>query len=88
MKARTPAPVHLDVTTITRRGQTVVPARVRKELGLGEGTKLRWIAGVDSIVVLPLPEDPIEALAGKYRGEGTLRRLLADRRRERSREAR
>lgn len=83
---RRPAVPRGEVTTITRRGQTVVPARVRRELGLREGSKLRWLAGVTSIVVVPVPEDAIEAVAGKYRGEGLLKRLLAERRRDRTRE--
>lgn len=77
-----------DVTTITRRGQTVVPARLRARLGLREGSKLRWLEGVGALVVLPLPDDPIAAVAGKYRGEGLLGRLLTERRRDRAREAR
>ena len=77
-----------DVTTVTSRGQTVVPARLRERLGIREGSKLRWIQGVGALVVMPVPDDPIEALAGKYRGEGMLKRLLAERRRDRAREAR
>lgn len=77
-----------DVTTLSRRGQTVVPASIRARLGLRKGAKLRWIQGVDYLVVVPIPDDPIEALAGKYRGEKTLKRLLAERRRDRAREAR
>ncbi len=77
-----------DVTTITSRGQTVVPARLRERLGLRKGSKLRWIESAGSLMALPVPKDPIEALAGKYRGEGLLKRLLAERRRDRAREAR
>jgi AbrB family looped-hinge helix DNA binding protein len=77
-----------DVTTITSRGQTVVPARLRERLGLHEGAKLRWIEGVGALVVMPVPDDPIDAVAGKYRGTGLLKRLLAERRRDLAREAR
>jgi AbrB family looped-hinge helix DNA binding protein len=77
-----------DVTTVTSRGQTVVPARLRERLGLHEGSKLRWIEGVGSLVVLPVSDNPIEALAGKYRGSGMLKRLLAERKRDRGRKAR
>lgn len=77
-----------DVTTISRRGQTVVPARLRERLGLREGSRLRWLEGVGALVVVPEPDDPVEELAGRYRGRGALRRLLAERRRERARERR
>ena len=77
---------HDDITTVSSRGQTVVPARLRARLGLHEGSKLRWLAGVGALVVVPVADDPIEAVAGKYRGAGMLKRLLAERRRERARE--
>ncbi len=80
-------PTH-DVTTLTRRGQIVIPARLRARLGLKEGSKLRWLEGVGSLVAYPIPEDPIDAVAGKYRGEGLLDRLLKERRRDRARAAR
>ena len=63
-------------------------APTRERLGLHEGTKLRWIEGVGALVVMPVPDDPIEAVAGKYAGEGMLKRLLAERQRDRDREAR
>lgn len=31
-----------NVTTLTERGQTSLPARLRKDLGLKPGQKLRW----------------------------------------------
>ncbi len=77
-----------DVTTISSRGQTVVPSHLRERLGLHRGAKLRWIEGAGSLIAIPVPPDPIAAVAGKYRGEGLLDRLLAARRHERDREAR
>jgi AbrB family looped-hinge helix DNA binding protein len=82
------SPAPRDVTTITSRGQTVVPAHLRARLGLAEGAKLRWIEGVGALVVMPVPDDPIDAFAGKYRGAGLLKRLLRERRSDRAREAR
>lgn len=79
-----------DVTTITARGQTVVPAKIRARLGLREGSCLAWLASPDGeyIVVTPVPDDPIEAYAGIDRGQRGLERLLEERRRERARDPR
>ena len=54
-----PARSSNDVTTISARGQTVVPARIRAQLGLREGSRLAWLAGPDSIVVTPVPEPEV-----------------------------
>ena len=88
MTKRSPRESSSNITTITSRGQTVVAAQLRRRLGLREGSRLSWIAGVESLVVTPVADDPIGALAGKYRGQGLSRRLLAARRRDRAREAR
>lgn len=75
-------------TTLTRRGQTVVPAAIRRRLGLRNGSKLQWVQGAGYVLVAPVPDDPIEAYAGIDRGKGLLKRLLEERRRDREREAR
>lgn len=73
-------------TVITRRGQTVVPAAVRKRHGLKDGTRLVWLDDGETIRVVPVPDDPIRALRGSGRGQGLLARLLEDRRAEAQRD--
>jgi len=34
--------VKTDVTVVTERGQTSIPAHLRKEMGLGKGKRLMW----------------------------------------------
>ncbi len=73
-------------STITSRGQTVVPAPIRKRFGLGPSTRLEWIVeGDGSIRVVPVDLDPIRAFRGSGHGGGTTR-LLAERRSDRDRE--
>jgi bifunctional DNA-binding transcriptional regulator/antitoxin component of YhaV-PrlF toxin-antitoxin module len=70
-------------TTVTERGQTVVPAKIRRDHGIARHTRLEWIDDGYSIRVVPIPADPIRAAMGITRGLG--RRLLEERKRERTR---
>lgn len=75
-------------STITARGQTVVPAPIRERFGLGPTTCLEWIVDRDgSIRVVPVALDPIEAFRGSGYG-GSTARLLEERRLERDQEER
>ena len=66
-------------STITARGQTVIPAAIRARFGLGPQQRLEWLVEADgSIRVVPVDGDPIAAFRGRGSG-GTVARLLADR---------
>jgi len=71
-------------TTVTERGATVVPAKIRREHGIEPQTRLEWIDDGHTIRVMPVAEDPVRAAKGISRGLG--RRLLAERQRERMRD--
>lgn len=68
-------------STITVRGQTVVPATIRKRFRLGPADRLEWIVDGDRIYVVPVKEDAIAAFRGQG-GGGSTGRLLDERRRE------
>lgn len=72
------------VTTLTSRGQTVIPSEIRSTYGLEEGIKLRWVADKDTIRVIPLLADPIRGLRGALKGSGLHEDFLASRKDERS----
>ena len=68
-------------TTVTSRGQTVIPARIRKDHQIGISTKLEWIDDGDTIRVMPVPPDPIRAAKGA--SKGLHRKLMQERELER-----
>lgn len=71
-------------TTVTVRGQTVVPAKIRQDHHIGPQTQLEWIDDGETIRVVPLPADTVRASKGISRG--LHQRLLEERERQRQRE--
>ena len=51
-------------TAVTKRGQTVIPAAIRRRYGIGEGDRIEWLDEGGSIRVVPVARDPVEALRG------------------------
>jgi bifunctional DNA-binding transcriptional regulator/antitoxin component of YhaV-PrlF toxin-antitoxin module len=71
------------LSTITSRGQTVVPAAIRRALGLDASQKLQWLMCSDGIRVVPVKADPIAAFMGSGKG-GNTQSLIDDRNAERN----
>jgi AbrB family looped-hinge helix DNA binding protein len=71
---------------VTKRGQTVIPAAIRKRYQIREGDSLVWIDDGATIRVIPVARDSIQALRGSGRGEALVARLLAARREDRQRD--
>ena len=71
-------------TAVTKRGQTVIPAAIRKRYHIQEGDYLVWLDDGASIRVVPVARDPISALRGSGRGKGLVEQLLAVRAEDRA----
>ena len=72
------------ITTVSTKGQIVIPASIRKSLGLKPQSKLMIKLSDDHkrVWVEPLPEDPIESACGILAGERSLADILLSERRE------
>ncbi len=72
-------------TYMTVKGQIVIPSKVRRKLGMKEGTRVQ--VDVDEatqrIILTPITREYIEGLRGRYKGKGLLKALAAEKRRER-----
>jgi AbrB family looped-hinge helix DNA binding protein len=71
-------------TVVTSKGQIVIPSKVRRQLGIKEGTYLQ--IDVDEankrLILNPVTRDYIHSLRGKYKGKGLMKALMAEKKRE------
>ena len=75
-------------TAVTKRGQTVIPAAIRKRYHIDGSVHLVWLDDGETIRAVPVPKDPLRALRGRGRGERLRERLPAERQADRDRETR
>lgn len=74
-------------TTVSVRWQTVIPQEVREALKIEPNSKLKWEVRGGSIVVHPIPADPVRAARGMFKEGGpTTADLLTERRKDRERD--
>ncbi len=72
-------------STITNRGQTVIPAEIRRKFQLTAADRIEWIVEGNQIRVVPVRANPIEAFRGQGLGGG-VNRLLRERTKDREKE--
>jgi AbrB family looped-hinge helix DNA binding protein len=72
-------------TVATSKGQVVIPSKIRKQLGIKDGTYLQIDVNTVTrqIILTPVTREYIHSLRGKYKGMGLMKALMADRKRER-----
>jgi AbrB family looped-hinge helix DNA binding protein len=73
-------------TAVTKRGQTVIPAAIRRRYYIRQGDRLVWLDDGETIRVVPVSADAVTALRGRGQGERLVERLLAAQREDRRRE--
>ncbi|ODS31525.1 MAG: putative transcriptional regulator [Candidatus Scalindua rubra] len=72
-------------STVTVRGQTAIPAEIRRRYNIKPNTKIEWIDDGQTITVLPIPQNPLKALRGKFKEVDLREALLKSRKEERNR---
>ena len=72
-------------TVATSKGQVVIPSKIRKQLGIKDGTYLQIDvnAVTKQIILTPVTREFVQSLRGKYKGEGLMKALMAEKKRER-----
>ena len=72
-------------TTITSKGQIVIPSSVQLRLGIKEGTRIQINVDEDAkeIILTPITREYLHGLRGKFKGKGLLKALMAEKKKER-----
>ena len=79
----------MHTATVSAKGWIVIPKSIREKHGLKKGSRVQVVDYGGIVAIVPLPEDPIEALHGMLQGGPSLTEdLLAERKRERAAEER
>lgn len=70
-------------STVTSKGQIVIPAAMRRKYGIKAGTKIYFQEEGGRIVLQPVTPEFIRKVRGSLQGAGALKTLIAERERER-----
>ena len=72
-------------TTATAKGQIVIPASLRRKLGIKEGTRIQIELNEEAgeIVLKPITREFVHSVRGKFKGKGLLKALMAEKKKER-----
>jgi AbrB family looped-hinge helix DNA binding protein len=72
---------------VSAKGWVVIPKAIREKYGLGKGSRVQVVDDGERVTIVPLPDDPVEALHGMFEeGPPLTRELLAEREQDRARE--
>jgi AbrB family looped-hinge helix DNA binding protein len=72
----------MHTSTVTQKGQIVIPAPLRRKLGFEQGTKVVVLETDDGVEVRPLDARYFEQFAGVLPGEGDATNALQEERKE------
>jgi AbrB family looped-hinge helix DNA binding protein len=71
-------------TVVTSNGRIVIPSRIRRQLGIKDGTHI--LMDVDEqakkVILTPVTREFVHSLRGKYRGRGLMRALISEKTQE------
>jgi AbrB family looped-hinge helix DNA binding protein len=73
-----------EVSTVTTKGQLVIPSKLRRKYSIKEGTQVAFLEQENRLVLQPLTPEFIRSLRGSLKDEpSALKSLLEDRKRDR-----
>ena len=73
-----------EVSTVTTKGQLVIPSKLRRKYLIQEGTQVAFLEQENRLVLQPLTPEFIHSLRGCLKGDpSALKALLRGRKRER-----
>jgi len=77
----------MDAAYVTTKGQLVIPARIRRKLGIKAGTKVCFVERGNEILFQPVTKEYIRSMAGVLKSATSVtEELLDERKKDRKRE--
>jgi AbrB family looped-hinge helix DNA binding protein len=77
----------MTITSMTTKGQIVIPAAIRRRLNITRATRLCIVESEGKVILQPVTEDYLDRVAGVCNSKGQLLKdLLQERHREKARE--
>ena len=77
----------MDVAYVTTKGQLVIPARIRRKLGIKPGTKVCFVERGGEILFQPVTKEYIRSVCGMLKSTTSVTgELLNERKKDRDRE--
>lgn len=70
------------VSTVTTKGQLVIPSKLRRKYGIRKGTRVAMIEDGPRIVLQPLTREYIHSLRGILKGEPSALKFLKEGRKQ------
>ncbi len=75
----------MQTSTMTVKGQILVPSKIRKQKGMKKGTVIIFIEKGDDVIIRPLTKDYFERYAGIFNDkESELEILLEERKKDKA----
>lgn len=72
-----------DISTVTTKGQLVIPSRLRRRYGIRKGTRVVFAEENHRLILQPLTREFIGSLCGWLKGSKALDVLLEERQKDR-----
>ena len=77
----------MDAAYVTTKGQLVIPARIRRKLGIKPGTKVCFVERGGEILFQPVTKEYIRSVCGMLKSTTSVtHELLTERRKDKERE--
>lgn len=74
----------METSVVTTKGQIVIPVKIRRRLGIANGTKVAFVEQEGKIIIQPLDKNYFNNLSGILGEKGKmLKSLMEDKKKER-----
>lgn len=74
----------METSVVTSKGQIVIPVKIRRRLGIANGTKVAFVEQEGKIIIQPLDKNYFNNLSGILGEKGKmLKSLMEDKKKER-----